>query len=416
MPQRASVMTGPGQPLEIRDFDDPDLGPGETWLEIEASEVCGTDVHLFHGRLAGVPWPIIPGHVSVGRVRETRGPGVDAAGRPLAEGDTVTFFDVVGTCHRCFYCSAARQPNLCPHRRVYGITFSAREGLLGGWATSMRLTADTSIFKLPEGLATADVIGGGCGLFTGFGAVERSDLRPGDTVVVQGSGPVGLAAAAFARVRGCGLLAVIGDPDDRLDLATAMGADVTLSLSRTSGPDRSASVADLTEGRGADVVIEASGNPAAIPEGFALLRDGGTYAWRPLHRCRPRLHQPASRHQPEARDREGALGNRTAARLARTRPARPTPPPLRPRDRGRIRPRGYPSGARRCGAARRHEGDHRSVLEIPGHPGGGLDADREDVDVVILLVADGGSVVPQQPQGSLRLDRDAHGGFAGIAS
>ena len=249
MPQRASVMTGPGQPLEIRDFDDPDLGPGETWLEIEASEVCGTDVHLFHGRLAGVPWPIIPGHVSVGRVRETRGPGVDAAGRPLAEGDTVTFFDVVGTCHRCFYCSAARQPNLCPHRRVYGITFSAREGLLGGWATSMRLTADTSIFKLPEGLATADVIGGGCGLFTGFGAVERSDLRPGDTVVVQGSGPVGLAAAAFARVRGCGLLAVIGDPDDRLDLATAMGADVTLSLSRTSGPDRSASVADLTEGR-----------------------------------------------------------------------------------------------------------------------------------------------------------------------
>lgn len=55
MPQRASVMTGPRQPLEIRDFDDPELGPGETWLEIEASEVCGTDVHLFHGRLAGVP-------------------------------------------------------------------------------------------------------------------------------------------------------------------------------------------------------------------------------------------------------------------------------------------------------------------------------------------------------------------------
>ena len=277
MSQRASVMTGPGQPLEVRDFEDPELGPGETWLEIEASEVCGTDVHLFHGRLAGVPYPIIPGHVSVGRVRETRGPGIDAAGRPLSEGDAVTFFDVVGTCHRCFYCSAARQPNLCPQRRVYGITFSAREGLLGGWATSMRLTADTSIFKLPERLATADVIGGGCGLFTGFGAVERSDLRPGDAVVVQGAGPVGLAAAAFARVRGCGPLVVIGDPDERLDLAVAMGADITLSLSRTSGHDRSASVADLTEGRGADVVIEASGNPAAIPEGFSLLRDGGTY-------------------------------------------------------------------------------------------------------------------------------------------
>ena len=277
MAQRASVMTGPGEPLEVREYGDPDLGPGETWVEIEASEVCGTDVHLHHGRLAGVPYPIIPGHVSVGRIRETRGRRIDVAGRPLAEGDAVTFFDVVGTCHRCFHCTTARQPNLCPHRRVYGITFPASEGLLGGWATSMRLTADTSIFRLPEGLATADVIGGGCGLFTGFGAVERAELEAGDTVVVQGSGPVGLAAAAFARLRGCGPLVVIGDPEARLDLAISMGADRTLALSGTDASERAAALADLTEGRGADVIIEASGNPAAIPEGFALLRDGGTY-------------------------------------------------------------------------------------------------------------------------------------------
>ena len=277
MSQRASVMTGPGEPLEVRNFNDPALGPGETWLEIEASEVCGTDVHLHHGRLAGVPYPIIPGHVSVGRIRETRGRRVDATGRPLAEGDAVTFFDVVGTCHRCFYCTTARQPNLCPRRRVYGITFPAGDGLLGGWATSMRLLADTSIFKLPDGLATADVIGGGCGLFTGFGAVERADLEPGDTVVVQGSGPVGLAATAFARLGRCGPLVAIGDPRARLDLADSMGADVTLSVDGTEAAERAAQVAELTEGRGADVVIEASGNPAAIPEGFALLRDGGTY-------------------------------------------------------------------------------------------------------------------------------------------
>ena len=277
MPQRASVMTGPGTPLEVWDFDDPELGPGETWIEVEASEVCGTDVHLHHGRLAGVPYPIIPGHVSVGRIRETRGRRVDAAGRPLAEGDAVTFFDVVGTCHRCFYCTSARQPNLCPRRRVYGITLPASEGLRGGWATSMRLTADTSIFKLPDGLDTAAVIGGGCGLFTGFGAVERAALRPGDTVVVQGAGPVGLAAAAFARLRGCGPLVVIGDPDGRLALAASMGADLTRSVSGTDRDERAATIGALTEGRGADVVIEASGNPAAIPEGFALLRDGGTY-------------------------------------------------------------------------------------------------------------------------------------------
>lgn len=277
MPQRAAVITAPGAPLEVWSFDDPVLEDGEARVEIVASEVCGTDVHLHHGRLSGVPYPIVPGHVSVGRIAELRGVERDAVGRPLAVGDAVTFYDVVGTCHRCFYCSVAGQPNLCPSRRVYGITFSAEEGLRGGWATSIHLRSDTSIFRLPEGLAPADVIGGGCGLFTGFGAVERAEIRLGDAVVVQGSGPVGLAAAAFARLAGCGPLVVIGDPPARLELARALGADIVLSLSGTEPSARRAAVSELTQGRGLDAVIEASGNPAAVPEGFDLLRAGGTY-------------------------------------------------------------------------------------------------------------------------------------------
>jgi L-iditol 2-dehydrogenase len=270
-------MTGPEAPIEIWTMDDPLLEAGDILLETVASEVCGTDVHLHHGQLAGVPYPIIPGHVSVGRIVELRGVAADAVGRPLSTGDTVTFFDVWGTCHRCYHCAVAGQPNLCPARKVYGITFGAHDGLHGGWAEAIHLKAGTAVFKLPEGLTSDDVIGGGCGLFTGFGSVERAEIRPGSCVVVQGSGPVGLSAAAFARLGGCGELFVIGDPAARLALATRLGADRSFSVSESTPAERLAAVREATGGRGADVVIEASGNPAAISEGFALLRAGGTY-------------------------------------------------------------------------------------------------------------------------------------------
>src|SRR5689334_13539371 len=83
----AVVMPAPHQPLELRDFAEPRLEPGGVLLRTLGSEVCGTDVHLWHGRLAGVPYPIIPGHVSVGQVAALRGPVVDVDGRALAVGD-----------------------------------------------------------------------------------------------------------------------------------------------------------------------------------------------------------------------------------------------------------------------------------------------------------------------------------------
>ncbi|MCH8255414.1 MAG: alcohol dehydrogenase catalytic domain-containing protein, partial [Gemmatimonadetes bacterium] len=91
---RAAVMTQPDAPLEIWDIDEPVLEDGGVLLETIASEVCGTDVHLHHGRLADVPYPIIPGHVSVGRVLEARGTDRDAFGAKLGPGDVVTFYDV----------------------------------------------------------------------------------------------------------------------------------------------------------------------------------------------------------------------------------------------------------------------------------------------------------------------------------
>jgi L-iditol 2-dehydrogenase len=274
----AVVMPGPNLPLELRRFPEPRAEPGGAVLETVASEVCGTDVHLRHGRLKGVPYPIIPGHVSCGRILETGGAVHDVDGRALAPGQLVTFFDVFGTCGQCWYCLVAKAGTRCPKRRVYGITTSAADGLLGGWAERIELKPGVRILPIPEGLDAEDFMGGGCGLPTGFHAVERAGIALADTVVVQGSGPVGLNAAIFASLAGAGRVFVIGAPAARLEAARRLGADDVLDITAVSDPAaRAAWVRERTSGRGADVVIEASGNPAAVPEGLEMTRDAGTY-------------------------------------------------------------------------------------------------------------------------------------------
>ena len=156
MPIRAAVMTEPRSPIVIWNLDDPELEPGSVLLETVASEVCGTDVHLHEGRLSGVPYPIVPGHVSIGRILESRGVTVDAVGEPIAPGDLITFYDVHETCNACYHCLVARQPNRCPERRVYGITYSATEGPLGGWAERIYLKPGVRLMKLSEALAPDD--------------------------------------------------------------------------------------------------------------------------------------------------------------------------------------------------------------------------------------------------------------------
>src|ERR1700750_2955416 len=101
-------MAGPNQPLRIETIPAPRLEPGAALLRTLYSEVCGTDVHLHHGKL-GVPFPIIPGHVSVGVVEATAGPLHDVLGSTIKEGDIVTFLDVHETCNNCYQCLVALQ-------------------------------------------------------------------------------------------------------------------------------------------------------------------------------------------------------------------------------------------------------------------------------------------------------------------
>ena len=270
-------MTAPRAPIELREFATPDLAESSGLLRTSYSEVCGTDVHLWHGRLSGVPYPIIPGHVTAGILDRSRGPLNTIDGSRLKEGDRVVFFDVHRTCGRCMACTVNRTPTRCPARRVYGITDSANDGLFGGWSQAVYLEPGVTLAKLPDSVTFEDYIGGGCGLLTAVHGIERSGIQLGDTVVVQGTGAVGLSIVALARIAGAGTIIAIGAPGNRLDLATRMGADETFNVETTSPEERRERIAALTQGQLADVVIEASGSARAIEEGPDLARNGGRY-------------------------------------------------------------------------------------------------------------------------------------------
>ncbi|MFY9342571.1 MAG: alcohol dehydrogenase catalytic domain-containing protein, partial [Planctomycetota bacterium] len=189
---RAAVFPAPDAPVELREFALPELRSGEALLRVACSEVCGTDVHLHHGKLAGVPYPLIPGHVTAGTLAAVRGELRDVEGAQLHEGDAVTFLDVHRTCHRCWYCLVAKASTRCPERKVYGITYGAHDGLCGGWADTVHLLAGTRVLRLGATSPRAFLCGG-CALPTALHGLERAQVQIGDAVLVLGIGPVGLS-------------------------------------------------------------------------------------------------------------------------------------------------------------------------------------------------------------------------------
>ena len=270
----AATIPAPNEPVTVREFARPTLEPGAALLHVLYSEVCGTDVHLHHGKLSGVPYPLIPGHVSVGTISELRGPLADVEGRPFREGDPVTFLDVHETCGACYHCLVTKQSTRCPHRKVYGITYGVKDGLLGGWSQSLYARPGVKFIHLPDGLDPEAFIGGGCGLVTSLHAVDLAGIRLDQSVAVLGVGPVGQSAIALAALSGAGEVIAIGDPSGRLDFARRMGATSALGLD-VPPAERTDAVRRLTGGHGVDVVIEASGSPAAVSQALDLVRDGG---------------------------------------------------------------------------------------------------------------------------------------------
>ena len=268
-----AVIPEPNAAVEIREVAEPELEVNSALLAVELSEVCGTDVHLQHGRLAGVPYPLVPGHVSVGHLQKIRGDLFDVDGNRFREGDRITFLDVHRTCNACWHCLVAKAGTRCPHRKVYGITYGLDDGLCGGWATHVYLKPGTRCIKLDADSET--FMAGGCALPTSLHAVERGDIKIGDTVLVLGSGPVGINAIALACIRGALRVFCIGAPQTRLQAATDAGANAVLNFEAHDDDQRLAWVLDQTAGRGADVTIEATGAPEAVVQAMRFTRDAG---------------------------------------------------------------------------------------------------------------------------------------------
>ncbi len=271
---RAAIMPGPHEPIRVEEFPAPTLMPGAALLHTLYSEVCGTDVHLHHGKLQGVPYPLIPGHVSVGVIAEVNGRVYDVEGKIIKEGEPVTFLDVAETCNACYECLVTKQPTRCPHRKVYGVTYGAKDGLLGGWSEAIWIPPGVKLLRFPPGLRAETFIGGGCGLVTSLHAVDLGGIRLGQSVAVLGVGPVGQSAIALAALSGAAEVIAIGAPSDRLAFARRMGATQVLGLDIPS-EDRATQVRAWTRGKGVDLVIEATGAPDAVSQALDLVRDGG---------------------------------------------------------------------------------------------------------------------------------------------
>ncbi len=276
------------------------LEPGAALIRTTMAGICGTDVHLWKGELP-IQLPVILGHETVGHI-EAMGNGLetDWSGQPLMAGDRVTWNSAI-SCGKCYYCAQKRQPTRCPERRAYGIGYrcDAAPHFLGGYADHHYLRPGTTMFKLPDDLPTESVIGAGCALITAIHGVERicvetnpgaavGQSRPGngfalpplwrDWTVVQGAGPVGIAALAVAKAAAAGKVIVIGAPKARLDMARRFGADHVISLEDVKSPqERINAVRQITGGYGADVVLECVGRPDAVTEGMEMCRDGGKY-------------------------------------------------------------------------------------------------------------------------------------------
>jgi threonine dehydrogenase-like Zn-dependent dehydrogenase len=267
-----------GEPVSTHTAQLDEPAPGAMVVAVQYGGVCGTDVHLQAGRLP-IPLPLVLGHEGVGSV-DALGEGVehDSLGAPLAVGDRVSWASSIA-CGKCFYCRDVQEPTLCDRRRIYGITrpLSDAPGLTGSWAERIYLEPGTTVVRLGDAQPSDAVIALGCaGPTVVHGLLHVAPPRPGESVAVQGAGPVGLAAAMLAHVAGAHPVILIGAPAGRLELAAQLAvADERLDIEELDPQQRLEQVLSLTDGRGADLVVECAGVPAAVSEALTLARPGG---------------------------------------------------------------------------------------------------------------------------------------------
>ena len=278
MKTRAMVLEAFNQPLEMREFELPRLQEGEVLIRVEAAGVCGSDVHMLRGEDPRTPLPIILGHEGVGRILEVQGEKKTIDGEVLHSGDLILWNRGM-SCHKCYHCAVLNEPSLCKNRKIYGINrpSTIQPYVNGCYSQEMILTAETDIFKVDSGVDPAILVSASCSGATVAHAFDLHRPNFGDTVLIQGPGPLGVYAVAFARKLGAQEVIVIGGTENRLQMCREFGATLTLNRNTMSIEERKEAVMAKTRGRGVDFVVEAVGQPAAVQEGIKLVRSGGAY-------------------------------------------------------------------------------------------------------------------------------------------
>jgi len=260
---RAVVYRDVGR-VEVADVPAPALeDPRDAIVRVRASSICGSDLHFFHGKAPLEPGETM-GHEAVGVVERT-GPAV----RRFAPGDRVVVAFVIA-CGECWFCSIG-QTALCEDFRNLGAGIFGG-GLAGAQAELVRVpVADVNLLAVPDGMEDERALFVGDVLTTGFHAALRGDIRPGETVVVVGAGPVGFFSVQAALGHGPGRVIAVDLEPERLALVERFGAVAVNAAEQNP----QAAVAERTQGRGADVVIEAVGSPPAFERALELVRRGG---------------------------------------------------------------------------------------------------------------------------------------------
>ena len=287
---RVATFAGPGTEPVIQRVRRPSISSQAALIEIGLCGVCGTDLHILQGHWPKpLPWPFTLGHELAGVIVEKgRDLECDFMGQTLEVGSKVMLPPLM-PCGVCYYClHYPETSNKCLNPVYYGryLGFEKPPHLWGGWAemayVDLATLPGTKIYKLPDDMplrlgALSEPL---TSCIRAFQRASRAGgFHTGDTVVIQGSGPIGVLAVAAAQEMGAGRVIVIGAPQHpRLDLCEKFGAESTVCLEEhPTSATRIETVRKRVGGYGADVVMDCSGHPSAGPEGIEMLRDGGTY-------------------------------------------------------------------------------------------------------------------------------------------
>jgi 5-exo-hydroxycamphor dehydrogenase len=266
------------RPFVIEEVSIPPLSAGAVLGRMRLAGICGTDVHILHGKVK-INTPAILGHENVAEVVAIGGdaPLYDITGAQIEPGQLIIWLPK--SCMQCYNCTILGDQSKCERRIGYGGWVSATQHpyLVGGFAEYVWLLPDSDIVVIPPDVKPEAVVMGDALRIVVHGLDRIGGLEYGDTVVVQGSGPVGLMGLLLARDAGAGRVIMIGAPAARLQHAREFGADETIDISATTAAERIARVLALTNGRGADVIFECAGVPAAVAEGLEMTRVNGRY-------------------------------------------------------------------------------------------------------------------------------------------